>query len=86
MHMVMAFAVIGTLEDSRIVHKQLIQSGCESDVSVRSRFIGMYAKCGSMEDAWRVFKKISSQDIVTWTALLLVHVKCGQGQEAMELF
>ncbi len=58
MHMVMAFAVIGTLEDSRIVHKQLIQSGCESDVSVRSRFIGMYAKCGSMEDAWRVFKKI----------------------------
>jgi hypothetical protein len=25
MHMVMAFAGLGTLEDSRIVHKQLIQ-------------------------------------------------------------
>jgi hypothetical protein len=23
---------------------------------------------------------------LTWTAMLLVHVKCGQGQEAMELF
>jgi pentatricopeptide repeat protein len=84
--MVMAFAGLGTLEDSRIVHKQLIQSGRESDVSVRSSFIDMYAKCGSMEDAWRVFKKISSQDIGTWIAMVLGHVKCGQGQEAMELF
>jgi pentatricopeptide repeat protein len=86
MHMVMAFAGLGTLEDSGIVHKQLIQCGCESDVSVGSSFIGMYAKCGSMENAWRVFKKISSQDIVTWTAMVLGHVKCSQGQEAMELF
>jgi pentatricopeptide repeat protein len=30
----------------------------------------MYAKCGSMDDAWRVFNKMPSRDVVTWTAVL----------------
>jgi pentatricopeptide repeat protein len=46
----------------------------------------MYAKCGSIEDAWRVFKEMPSQNVVTWNAMVLGHVKCGQGQKALELF
>jgi pentatricopeptide repeat protein len=46
----------------------------------------MYAKCGSIEDAWRVFHKMTSHDVVYWTAMILGHVKCGQGQKALELF
>jgi len=46
----------------------------------------MYAKCGSIEDAWRVFDKMLSQNVVTWNAMVLGHVKCGQGQKALELF
>jgi len=46
----------------------------------------MYAKCGSMEDAWRVFCKMPSQDVVTWTAIILGYVRCGQGQKALELY
>jgi pentatricopeptide repeat protein len=46
----------------------------------------MYAKCGSIEDAWRVFNKMSSQNVVTWNAMILGHVKCWQGQKALELF
>jgi len=53
-----AFAGLGTLQDSRLVHKRLIQSGCESDVFVGSSLVDMYAKCGSIEEAWRVFNKI----------------------------
>jgi pentatricopeptide repeat protein len=81
-----ACAGLGTLEDGRLVHKQLIQSGCESDVFVRSSLVDMYAKCGSIEEAWKVFNKIPSQDVVTWNAMVLGHVKCGQGQKALELF
>jgi pentatricopeptide repeat protein len=39
-----------------------------------------------MEDALRVFKKMLSHDVVSWAALLLGHVKCGQGQKALQLF
>jgi len=46
----------------------------------------MYAKCGSIEDAWRVFDKMLSLNVVTWNAMVLGHVKCGQGQKALELF
>jgi pentatricopeptide repeat protein len=51
-------AGLGALEDGRLVHEQLIQSACESDVFMDSSLVNMYAKCRSMEDAWRVFNKI----------------------------
>jgi len=81
-----ACAGLRTLEDSRLVHKQLIQSGLESDVFMGNSLVDMYAKCGSMEDAWRVFNKMPSRDVITWTAMIFGHVKCGQGQKALELF
>jgi pentatricopeptide repeat protein len=81
-----ACAGLGALEDGRHVHEQIIQSGYESDVFVQNGLVGMYVKCGSMEDAGRVFNKMPSQDVVTWTAMISGHVKCGQGQKALELF
>ncbi|KAH8958034.1 hypothetical protein BDL97_07G123400 [Sphagnum fallax] len=81
-----ACAGLGALEDGRLVHKQLIQSGFESDVFVGSSLVDMYAKCGSIKDAWRVFNKMPSRNVVTWNAMVLGHVKCGQGQKALELF
>jgi pentatricopeptide repeat protein len=55
-----ACARVGALEVGRHVHEQIIGSGCESDVFVRSSLVDMYAKCGSLEDAWRVFNKMPS--------------------------
>ncbi|CAM6077768.1 unnamed protein product, partial [Sphagnum tenellum] len=46
----------------------------------------MYAKCGSIEDAWKMLKKMPSRDVVTWNTMILGHVKCGQGQNTLELF
>ncbi len=77
---------LGTLEDSILVHKQLIESVCETNVFVCNRLIDMYAKCGSIEEAWRVFNKMPSQDVATWNAVVLGHVKCRQGQKTLELF
>jgi pentatricopeptide repeat protein len=33
---------------------------CESDVFVCNSLIDMYAKCGSIEEAWRIFNKMPS--------------------------
>jgi pentatricopeptide repeat protein len=40
-----------------------------------------YAKCGSIDDAWRVFNKMPSQHVVTWNAIILGHVKLQVGAE-----
>jgi pentatricopeptide repeat protein len=47
-----ACASVRALEEGRCVHEQFIQSGCKSDVFVENSLVDMYAKCGSMEDAW----------------------------------
>jgi pentatricopeptide repeat protein len=67
--MLNACASIGALEEGMCAHAKIIQSGCESNIFVRSSLINMYAKCGSMDDAWRVFNEMPSRDVVTWNPL-----------------
>jgi hypothetical protein len=74
-----ACASIAALEEGRCMHEQIIESGWDSDVFVGSSLVDMYAKCGSMENAQRVFTKMPSPNMVTWNAIILGHVKCGQG-------
>ncbi|KAH8973883.1 hypothetical protein BDL97_01G071100, partial [Sphagnum fallax] len=81
-----ACASLGALEEGRCVHKQIVESGCESDVFVGSSLVDMYAKCGSMEDAAKVFNKMTSRDVVSWSAMLSGLVKSGQAQKALELY
>ncbi|CAK9213804.1 unnamed protein product [Sphagnum troendelagicum] len=81
-----ACASLLALEAGRKVHEEIIQSGCKADVFVGSSLVDMYSKCGSIEDACKVFNNMPSRDVVTWNAMILGHVKCGQGQKALELF
>jgi pentatricopeptide repeat protein len=90
-----SFTVVGALnacvslvalEEGRSIYQQIIQSGCESVTFVGNSLVDMYAKCGSMEDACKVFNKMSSHNVVSWNAMILGHVKCGQAQKALELF
>ncbi len=53
-----ACASVVALEEGRHVHHQIIQSGSEADVFVGSNLVDMYAKCRSLEDAWKVFNKM----------------------------
>ncbi len=81
-----ACASVVAIEEGRCAHQQIIQSGLQSDVFVCNSLVDMYVKCGSIEEAWRVFNKMPSRAVVTWTTMILRHVQCGQGQKALELF
>jgi pentatricopeptide repeat protein len=74
------------LEEGRCIHAQIMQRGCESDAYLGSSLVDMYAKCGSMEDAWNVFNRIPYHNAVTWNAMISGHVISGQGQRSLELF
>jgi len=81
-----ACASLVVLEEGRRPHEQIIQSGWDSDVKVGNCLIGMYAKCGSMEDAQRVFNKMPSHDVVSWNAILGGCAMHGHGNEALKHF
>jgi pentatricopeptide repeat protein len=73
------------LKEGRWVHEQTIESCLETDVFVGSSLIATYAKRDSIEDALRVFYRMPTHNVVTWNAMILGHVQCGQGQKASEL-
>jgi pentatricopeptide repeat protein len=55
-------------------------------VVVGNSLVDMYAKYGSMEDAWKAYNKMPSRNVVTWNAMIFRYVRCGQGRKALELF
>jgi pentatricopeptide repeat protein len=79
-----ACASVVAIEEGRCVHRQIIQNGLESDIFVGNSLVDMYAKCGSIGDAWRVFNKMPSRDVVTWNAILRGCVMHGHGREALK--
>jgi hypothetical protein len=81
-----ACAIEVAVEEGRWVHNLIIRSGYESDVFVGSSLVDMYAKCGSIGDAQRVFHKMPMHNVVSWSAMIWGHVKCRQGQKALELY
>ncbi|CAM6050493.1 unnamed protein product [Sphagnum compactum] len=80
-----ACARVAVLKNGKQIHEQIIQSGFESDLFVGSSLIDMYSKCGSIEDAQRVFDRMPTRDVAAWNAMILGHVRGGQGQEALVL-
>ncbi|KAJ7536583.1 hypothetical protein O6H91_12G075300 [Diphasiastrum complanatum] len=74
------------LEEGRHIHRQIKESGLESDIFIGSCLIDMYCKCGSLEDAWRVFNSMPTHDVVTWSTIIVGFVRRGLGREALQLF
>ncbi len=81
-----ASASVVAIEEGRRAHEQIIRSGWDSNVFVKNSLVDMYANCGSLEDAWRVFNKMPSQDVVTWNAILGGCAMHGHGKEALKHF
>lgn len=55
-----------------------------SDLYVGSALIDMYAKCGRMTDALKVFDELEKPDIVTWSSMVSGFEKNGFPFEAVE--
>lgn len=74
------------LTDGKRMHTIIVGASLESDVIVATALINMYAKCGSLELAQRVFDALSQQSGVTWNALVAAYTQHGHSKEALNLF
>eukprot|EP01018_Ginkgo_biloba_P035754 Gb_27454 [translate_table: standard] len=74
------------LQEGKMIHKQILRSGCDSDVFVGAALVNMYAKCGVLEDARQVFDKMSRRDVVSWNAMVAGYAQNGRANEALALF
>ncbi|ERN18509.1 pentatricopeptide repeat-containing protein At2g33680 [Amborella trichopoda] len=68
------------------IHNLAIQRKLELEVSVANALITMYAQCGNIEDAWRLFRRMPNKDIHSWNATIMGYAHRGYGKEALQIF
>lgn len=68
------------------IHEYVNMKGLLPNLSVENALIDMYAKCGCLPEARKVFDKMHIKDIVSWTSLMSAYGRSGKGYQAIELF
>ncbi|WJZ85221.1 hypothetical protein VitviT2T_004767 [Vitis vinifera] len=74
------------LQEAKAVHESLIKSVSPLKVSTYNRILEMYSKCGSMDDAYAVFKKMPERNLTSWDTMITWFAKNDLGEEAIDLF
>eukprot|EP01018_Ginkgo_biloba_P018482 Gb_07217 [translate_table: standard] len=77
---------LGALGQGKLIHGYVIKNGFELDAFVENSLIGMYAKSGNVEDAWKLFDKTCKRDVVSWNAMIAGYAQTGHANEALRLF
>ncbi|RVX08254.1 Cytochrome P450 704C1 [Vitis vinifera] len=65
-----ACASLGAIDHGKWVHSYLKRSGLECDMVIGTALVDMYGKCGCVESAIEVFRKMPKKDILAWTAMI----------------
>eukprot|EP01018_Ginkgo_biloba_P030678 Gb_05649 [translate_table: standard] len=81
-----ACASLAALRHGKEIHDDIIRSGFQSNVFVGSALVDMYVKCGSLEDARKVFDKLPDRNVVSWNAMIAGYAHNGHVDEALKLF
>ncbi|KAL5565543.1 hypothetical protein UlMin_028707 [Ulmus minor] len=81
-----ACAELTILEFGQQIHASFIRSGLHSSLSVDNSLVTMYAKCGCIEDANRVFDYMPVRNVITWTALIVGYAQNGRGRESLQFY
>lgn len=76
----------GALEWGRKVHVQAKKAGLLSDVRVGNCVINMYAKCGSVQEARKVFDGMERKTVISWTMMIGGYAESGRSHAAFDMF
>ncbi|KAI5664750.1 hypothetical protein M9H77_24073 [Catharanthus roseus] len=68
------------------LHSLAVKLGCDYNVFVNTGLICLYAKCGVLCDAEKVFDDIPEKNVVSWTAIISGYIEFGRFREAIDMF
>ncbi|XP_043712870.1 pentatricopeptide repeat-containing protein At2g13600-like [Telopea speciosissima] len=75
-----------SIYDARKLHAYLMSTGFGSSIFLQNHLLNMYSKCGSIEDARRVFSEIEKPNVFSWNTMINGLADMGRLTEAMHLF
>ncbi|KAJ4974597.1 hypothetical protein NE237_007771 [Protea cynaroides] len=81
-----ASARLSSLQHGVAVHNCIAKTGFEFDRFIRNSLIHMYASCGDIISARKLFDVMLQKNLVSWNAMVDGYAKCGDLIAARETF
>ncbi|KAI3874380.1 hypothetical protein MKX03_025852 [Papaver bracteatum] len=83
-----ACAQLGVMESANWIRDMADKEGFGSakNVVVGSTLIDMYSKCGSVEEAYRIFQRMIERNVFSYTAMINGFARHGRAESAVKLF
>ncbi|KAH7518223.1 hypothetical protein FEM48_Zijuj09G0148700 [Ziziphus jujuba var. spinosa] len=72
--------------EAQMVHAHIIKTGSHGDLFVSTFLVNVYVKCGTMENARKVFDNLPSRNVVAWTTLMTGYVHNLKPELAIQVF
>ncbi|KAL5741995.1 hypothetical protein ACOSP7_028727 [Xanthoceras sorbifolium] len=79
-------AHLGALELGEIAHEYVVQNSLDVNLKLGTALVDMYARCGCIEKAIRVFEELLERDTLSWTALIAGLALHGYAERALSYF
>ncbi|KAH7427111.1 hypothetical protein KP509_10G031100 [Ceratopteris richardii] len=68
------------------LHADAKKRGLPSNIFLHTTLIGVYAKCGAIEEAEDLFEQFNRPGVVPWTAMISAYVEQGREETALRAF
>ncbi|KAK7283016.1 hypothetical protein RIF29_12211 [Crotalaria pallida] len=81
-----ACAQLGALEVGKWIHMYCDKNGFLQQTGICNALVEMYAKCGWVDEARRLFDQLVEKDVISWSTMIGGLANHGKGYEAIELF
>ncbi|KAH7446487.1 hypothetical protein KP509_01G058800 [Ceratopteris richardii] len=75
---------LSSIDEVQEIHIEITKEGLEGDPLVGSALVCIYAKSGVLSAAQKVFDRLYSRNVVSWTALISGYADHGFGREALK--
>ncbi|MQL99245.1 hypothetical protein Taro_031960 [Colocasia esculenta] len=74
------------LDEGGQLHGHAVKFGFGSDSYIQNTLVKMYADCGDLCSARRVFDKMVGRNVVSWATLIGAYTNCDRPKEALGLY
>lgn len=82
-----ASAELGYIEMVEQVHTYTFKAGLVNVTMLSNGLIDTYAKCGSLDDATKLFEMMGTNcDVYSWSSLIVGYAQSGYARKALDLF
>ncbi|KAI5082069.1 hypothetical protein GOP47_0001812 [Adiantum capillus-veneris] len=66
------------------IHATLVEGGFDLDTCVSNALMDMYLGCNHLQDAYKVFNKISNRDVISWSTLMAGSAELEDGEVVLQ--